>query len=114
MSEYNLSVVLLIPAPYKDAINGYAESIGWGPDNLSVELIHTDGSTWWGGHTAADEGFLDMLSNPPVEEGGPDPAPLLAALVVSAKPSDGNALGHWLETLADNGLTPVVVGEVLP
>lgn len=104
MSDYNLSVVLLIPAPYKDAINQYAESIGWGPDNLSIELVHTDGSTWWGCHTMADAGFLELMSSPPEPDTEVDYTPALAVLVSSIVPG-GDPLENWNATLAEHNLT---------
>ena len=104
--SYNLSVVLLIPDAQRDLINQYAESLGWGPDNLSVELVHTDGSTWWGCHTMADEGFLGLMSSPPDTEDETDYTPALAVLVSSIVPS-GDPLENWNETLEANGLTRV-------
>ena len=106
MSAYNLSVVLLIPDAQRDLINAYAESLGWGPDNLSVELVHTDGSTWWGCHTMADEGFLELMSSPPDTEDETDYTPALAVLVSSIVPG-GNPITNWNEALEANGLTRV-------
>ncbi len=83
-----------------------AESIGWGPDNLSVELVHTDGSTWWGCHTMADAGFLDLMSSPPDTEDEADYTPALAVLVSSIVPG-GNPTTNWNEALEANGLTRV-------
>ena len=106
MNGYNLSVVLLIPDAQRDLINAYAESIGWGPDNLSVELVHTDGSTWWGCHTMADEGFLELMSSPPEPDAEVDYTPALAVLVSSVVPG-GEALENWNGTLEANGLLRV-------
>lgn len=108
MSAYNLSVVLLIPDAQRDLINQYSESLGWGPDNLSVELVHTDGSTWWGCHTMADAGFLELMSSPPEldAEDETDYMPALAVLVSSIVPS-GNPLEHFNAALAANSLTRV-------
>ncbi len=106
MSAYDLSVVLLIPDAQRDLINQYAESLGWGPDNLSVELVHTDGSTWWGCHTMADAGFLGLMSSPPEPDDEVDYTPALAVLVSSIVPS-GDPITNWDDALEANGLTRV-------
>ena len=106
MSAYNLSVVLLIPDAQRDLINAYAESIGWGPNNLSVELVHTDSSTWWGCHTMADAGFLELMSSPPEPNAEVDYMPALAVLVSSIVPS-GNPLEHFNAAIAANNLKRV-------
>ena len=104
--SYDISVVLLIPDAQRDLINQYAESLGWGPDNLSVELVHTDGSTWWGCHTMADAGFLELMSSPPEPDAEVDYTPALAALVSSVV-TGGNPLEHFNAALAANSLTRV-------
>ena len=48
---FNLSVVNIIPDTYKDAINLIAEAYGCGPNNLSVELIDSNGAIYWGCHS---------------------------------------------------------------
>lgn len=111
MSSYTISCVLLIPAAHRDAINAVAEAIGYGPGNLSVELLHTDGSTWYGCHTWAEQAFLDMIASPPPEvaqiQGGPE---ALAALVVSSV-EGGDPLSNWQQALTENGLTVVEPAE---
>lgn len=104
--SYDLSVVLLIPDDQRDLINQYAESLGWGPDNLSVELVHTDGSTWWGCHTMADAGFLELMGSPPDTEDETDYMPALAVLVSSIVPGC-DPLEHFNAALAANNLTRV-------
>ena len=104
--SYDLSVVLLIPDAQRDLINQYAESLGWGPDNLSVELVHTDGSTWYGCHTMADAGFLELMGSPPEPDAEVDYMPAIAVLVLSIVPS-GNPLEHFNAALAANNLTRV-------
>lgn len=46
----NLSVVNIIPDAHKDAVNQIAEIYGCGENNLSVELIDSNGSIYWGCH----------------------------------------------------------------
>lgn len=102
--SYTLSVVLLIPAAHRDAINELAESLGYGPGNLSVPLVHSDGSEWYGGHTWAALEFLDQLSDPAYQGAA------MSALVVSAIP-EGTAYSNWNNTLAANGLSVVETEE---
>lgn len=101
MTAYNLSVVLLIPAAHRDAINAYAESRGWGPDNLSIELSGAGGAVWYGCHTWAAPEFLAELASPP-SGGGYEAA--LADLVTSVVP-DGDPRANWASTLSEYGLT---------
>jgi hypothetical protein len=100
MSDYPLSVVLLIPAAHREAINTLAEAMGWGPGNMSREL--TDGSaTWYGCHTWAAHSFLDEFGQAPPEYAEP-----LAALAMSVI-EGGNPSEHWAATLDAHGLTAV-------
>ena len=99
---YDISLVLLIPAQHQPAINALAESLGWGPDSLSVQLKDAEGNDWYGSHSWVAPGFLDMLANPP--EGSPMDA--LAALKVSAI-DGGDPLANWQAALELHGLTPV-------
>ena len=99
---YSLSVVLLVPAAHRDAINALAEQLGWGPGNLSIPL---SGGTWYGCHTWPTPAFLDEFAVAP-----PEAAEALAALVVS--PLEGaNPAEHWAQVLVDNGLTVDVADE---
>lgn len=96
--SYDLSVVLLIPAQHREAINTLAEELGYGPGNLSVPLVHADGSEWYGGHTWAALAFLDQLSDPAYQGAA------MSALVVSAI-DGGEPLSNWAQALLDNHLT---------
>ena len=110
MSNYTLSIVLLIPEQHKQAINDLAEASGYGPDCLSAPLIHTDGSAWTGCHTWAAPEFLEDL-------GAADPSEALAALVMSVRsagqlddegePLSMEPLTHWAEALTANNLSRV-------
>ena len=101
MSDYTLSVVLLIPAAHKDAINALAEESGYGPDCITVPLVHTDGGEWFGSHSWAAPEFLTDLGASP-------PSAALAALVISVEES-GDPMSHWTEALEANGLVRVAV-----
>ena len=101
---YTISMVLLIPAQHQPAINALAESMGWGPDSLSVQLKDAEGNDWYGSHSWVAPSVLDMLANPP--EGSPMDA--LAALKVSAI-EGGDPLENWNQALELHGLTAVEV-----
>ena len=97
---YSISCVLLIPSAHRDAVNALAESLGYGPDNLSVPLTHTDGSEWFGCHTWCVQAFIDELADPAYA------GEVVDALVVSAV-ADGDPTSNWAETLQANGLSAV-------
>ena len=99
---YSLSVVLLIPAAHKDAINALAEELGWGPDNLAIPL--SDG-TWYGCHTWAAPAFLDEFAIAP-----PEFAETLEALIVSTR-EGGSPSEHWAQALDANSLIADMVNE---
>ena len=99
---YSLSVVLLIPAAHKDAINALAESLGWGPDNVAIPL--SDGS-WFGCHTWATSEFMDYFASAP-----PEAAATIEALIVSTR-EGGSPAEHWAQALEENGLTVDVPDE---
>ena len=100
--SYPLSVVLLIPAAHKDAINALAEQLGWGPNNLSIPLNDVE---WYGCHTWATSGFMDHFASAPAEA-----AATIAALIVSTK-EGGSPAEHWAQALAENGMTQDVQDE---
>ena len=97
--SYDLSVVLLIPAQHREAINTLAEELGYGHGNLSVPLVHADGNAWYGGHTWAAPAFMDEFANAPAEFAGP-----LSALVMSVI-EGGNPIEHWNSTLSLHGIS---------
>lgn len=103
MSEYTLSVVQLCPAIAKDAANAIAEASGYGPNNLGVGLRHTDGSTWYGCHAWWIPEVLAAKSEPP---GDPAIDSVLAQVITSVR-EGGSPQQHWLEALAENGLSVV-------
>lgn len=112
MTEYTLSVVQLCPDEWRAAANEIAEAAGYGPNNLSVELRHTDGSTWWGCHAWWIPEVLAAKSAP---TGDPAVDGVLAQVVTSVRehpnPTGDEALSHWQSALAANGLTVVTPAE---
>lgn len=107
MSEYTLSVVQLCPAIAKDAANTIAEASGYGPNNLGVELRHTDGSTWYGCHAWWIPEVLAAKSSP---TGDPAIDDVLAHVITSVR-DGGDPLAHWHEALEANGLSVVEAPE---
>lgn len=97
---FSISCVLLIPGAHREAINSLADSLGYGPDNLSVPLTKGDGAQWYGCHTWCTSELLELLADPTYQ------GEVLSALVVSAIP-DGDAGSNWAQALAANGLTVV-------
>ena len=102
--SYDLSVVLLIPAQHREAINTLAEELGYGPGNLSVPLIHADGNAWYGGHTWAALAFLDHFREP--VEGFEDVVSALVVSLLDLPPTE-----HWQTALTEQGLSAVEVPE---
>jgi hypothetical protein len=97
---YSISCVLLIPGEHREAINALADSLGYGPDNLSVPLIRADGFHWYGCHTWCSQTFFDQLADPAyVSEA-------LSALVISAV-HDGNPVSNWSQALVQYDLLVV-------
>lgn len=129
MTDHSLSVVQLCPDAHKSAAEAIAEGHGYGTGNLSVELRHTDGPTWWGCHAWWVPELLAAAVNPPDEV--PGTAEVLAHVVTSvvntgelldtdgtvlvaamtSEALEGLANAHWLEALAANGLSVVEIIE---
>lgn len=119
------STVLLIPAAQQVPLNAYLEQLGWGANNLSRELLHSDGSIWFGAHAwldAEQQAQLQTLA-PVSTEDGVDYSAALAALLVcdcdNTMPLDeeGNRchcspLQLFEQALANNGLS-VIPAEVV-
>jgi len=108
MTTYTLSVVQLCPDAYRDAANAVAEAAGYGLGNLSVELRHTDGSTWWGCHAWWMPSALQIASTPPEEF--PDAAETMAQVITSVQ-EGGDPRQHWEAALAVNGLSVHTTAE---
>jgi hypothetical protein len=100
---YSISCVLLIPREHREAINALADSLGYGPDNLSVPLLKSDGSQWYGCHTWCAQTFLDQLADPGHQN------EVTAAMVISAV-IDGDPTSNWEQMLLTNGLSTIEDG----
>lgn len=97
---YSISCVLLIPDAHRDDMNALAEEQGYGPDNLSVPLVKSDGTKWWGCHTWCVQAFLDQLDDPQYA------SEAMSALIISAI-EGGDSASNWSNSLAENGLSIV-------
>lgn len=95
--NYGLSCVLLIPSVHVAAINELADSLGYGSNNLTVELVGPSASRWYGCHTWCNELFLQSF-------GDQSASPELSALVVSVADGSISPADHWALALAENGL----------
>ena len=51
MSEFNLSVVNIIPDANLQDVNDFAELCGCGPNNISVKLQDSKGAVFWACHS---------------------------------------------------------------
>lgn len=100
---YSISCVLLIPAEHQSEINALAESLGYGPNNLSVALADSSGNKWYGCHTWCGQLLLDQLADPEYQS-------TTSALIISSVPGGDPAI-NWVQALADNGLTVVSDNE---
>lgn len=113
MTAYTLSVVQLCPDAYREQANAIAAAYGYGDGNLSVELRHVDGSTWWGCHAMWMPSALAVSLQPPEEV--PGAVGILEHVITSvvdreAVPEterEGLPLRHWLQALETNGLRVV-------
>lgn len=84
------------------AAEAIAAAYGYGEGNLSVELRHTDGSTWWGCHAWWTPSALELVQTPP--EDVPGAAEVMAQVITSVR-EGGAAFEHWQEALAAHGLS---------
>lgn len=107
--SYNLSVVNIVPDAHRDSINQIAELYGCGENNLSVKLIHSNGSIYWGCHSWWKPEDYAVFSNDELRqqvvptELQPSLEHLYERLVL-----DGDARENWTAALALNGLSEVL------
>ncbi|MNG13759.1 hypothetical protein D3C84_974580 [compost metagenome] len=109
--SYTVSCVLLIPEKHRRAINAVGEELGYGPNNLSVELRHTDGSTWWGAHAWCKPSFIEKIENRPADVWEkvlrvPGGAKAVDALIVFSV-DGGSPSDTWPQCLSDKSLSIV-------
>ncbi len=57
-----ISCVLIIPVALSAVANSLIAGYGFGPNNLSVQLIKTaDTSSWYGCHIWCNQAFIDFI-----------------------------------------------------
>jgi len=106
--KFNLSVVNIIPDTHKDAINLIAEAYGCGSNNLSVELIDSNGAIYWGCHSWWKPEDYALFSDPDLR---------VQIIPVELQPSleflyerlvlDGDTQENWQAALSELGLSLV-------
>lgn len=128
MTDWNLSLTMVVPADQQDKANLLACALGYDVlpgRTFSVPLSATGKvpATHYGCRSAAKQEFIDMLAAagngtlPEIQWADygltvDDIAPVLAAVVVDARPSD-QADGHFQDVLATQGLK-IAVAESAP
>ncbi|WP_288082185.1 hypothetical protein [Pseudomonas sp.] len=109
---YSHSVVQLCPDASHAPANAIADASGYGPDNLSRQLIDGQGGIWWGCHAWWIPRVLAEMTAP---TGDPAIDDVLAQVVTSTVDTTGMtdselsavALQNWQSALAANGLSVV-------
>lgn len=59
---YSISCVLIIPVALRVIANTLIQGYGFGPNNMSVQLVKTsDASSWYGCQVWCDQAFIDFI-----------------------------------------------------
>ena len=98
------SVVLILPAAYRQAGNDLSAEMGWqpvdaDPGTYSVPLMTADVLTHWGCRADVTQTFIDMVENPT-----PETQPLIDVLIYDFRVT-GDPYTHFMDILNENGLT---------
>lgn len=106
--KFNLSVVNIIPDAHKDTINQIAELYGCGSNNLSVKLIDSNGTVYWGCHSWWKPEDYAVFSDDELRQ-QVVPTELQPSLefLYERLMLDGNAQENWQTALTENGLSPI-------
>lgn len=100
MSEFNLSVVNIIPDTNLQDVNDFAELCGCGPNNISVKLQDSSGAVFWACHSwwnPEDYAAFKALEIPPQYH--ESMSKLYERLVLGGNPQD-----NWQAALKEKGL----------
>lgn len=99
----NYSLVTIVPAAYREAVNAAAEANGYGPDNISAP-VSADGNapaTHYGSRAWANQEFRDTYESM-------FPPELLAVCIIDWQPHDPDTIGqHFDAVCAANNLQRV-------
>ena len=104
--KFNLSVVNIVPDTHKDAINQIAELYDCGENNLSVELIDSNGAIYWGCHSWWKPEDYALFSDDELRQ-QLVPTELQPALefLYEHLVLDGDAQENWQAVLGELGLS---------
>ena len=105
---FNLSVVNIIPDTHKDAINQIAALYDCGENNLSVKLIDSNGTFYWGCHSWWKPEDYALFSDADLRA-QIIPAELLPSLefLYERLMLDGDSQENWQTVLSELGLSVV-------
>lgn len=105
---FNLSVVNIVPDAHKDAVNQIAALYECGENNISVKLIDSNGTVYWGCHSWWKPEDYALFSDGELRQ-QLIPAELQPSLefLYERLMLDGNAQENWATALAELGLSLV-------
>lgn len=96
-------------------VNQVANTLGKGPNNLSVQLVDADGNRYLGCHSSAwtEEDFAAFQARVFAEFCTQKQLDALDKLYESAMPASDDyvAIDHWNAKLSEWGLSPVEIPE---
>lgn len=95
------SMVFIVADQYKEAANATAEYYGYGPENISVQLVDVDNNIFWGAHA-----YENVFTQAAPEEEVPGSAIAIAA-IYKRFVEGGDPLENWNAALAELGLSRV-------
>ena len=116
MSEWNYSVVIIVPASNKAVSNYIAEKLGFGPNTFTVELSANGQSpaTHYGCRSQARQSFIDIINQanegifPLVEGMTPEEvAATYSTWIVSTLVTD-NGYEHFNNVVAGSDLQRII------
>lgn len=104
----NLSVVNIIPDEHREAVNKIAEIYGCGENNISVKLVDSSGSIYWGCHSWWKPEDYALFSDAELRA-QIIPIELLPSLefLYERLVLDGDSQENWQAALSDLGLSLV-------
>lgn len=110
---FNLSVVSIIPDEHRETVNQIAELYGCGENNLSVELIDSNGAVYWGCHSWWKPEDYALFSDDGLRQQAV-PAELQPALehLYERLVLDGDAQENWQAALSELGLSIIETEEI--